>query len=106
MAMGVNMFGLRLTIDAQALSKKGQPAQNTTGVASARPIQLTRPPWLVVSPAPAMSAIVTRNTGAPSSAPIQNRRVMSTNSGFGSSVSEMVRGSSAMPQMGQAPGAG
>ena len=34
----------------------------------------------------------------------QNRRVMSINSGFFSSSSETVRGSKAMPQMGQLPG--
>ena len=33
------MFGLRLTIDAQPRSKNGQPAHQTTGVASTRPIQ-------------------------------------------------------------------
>ena len=40
-AISVNMFGLRLTIDAHARTKNGQPAQKTTGVASASPIQFT-----------------------------------------------------------------
>ena len=35
------MLGLRLTREAHARWKNGQPAQNTTGVASARPIQFT-----------------------------------------------------------------
>ena len=34
----------------------------------------------------------------------QNRRVIKTNSGFASSATEAVRGSKAMPQMGQVPG--
>jgi hypothetical protein len=33
-AISVNMLRLRLTIDIQPRSKKGQPAQRTTGVAS------------------------------------------------------------------------
>ena len=63
------MFGLRFTIDAHARSKNGQPAQNTTGVASARPIQFTArmPSASHQRPRRAMSAIVSTNTGAPSS---------------------------------------
>jgi hypothetical protein len=85
--MSVNMFGERLTIEAQPRSKNGQPAQSTTGVAHTRPIQLvtcmsTRPP----RPMPKiMSPIAVTNTGSASSAPIQKRRVMSTSSGFGGS---------------------
>ena len=37
--MSVNMFRLRLTIDCQPRTKKGQPHQRTTGVASANSIQ-------------------------------------------------------------------
>ena len=43
--------------------------------------------------------------GRLNAAAIQNRRVMSSSSGFGSSSAVIVRGSSAMPQIGQAPGA-
>ena len=43
------MFGLRLTIDAHARSKNGQPAQKTTGVAKTRPIQLTSGPRAIVT---------------------------------------------------------
>jgi hypothetical protein len=105
-AIRVNMFGLRLTIEAQPRSKKGQPAQSTTGVEKTSAIQLLtcgsiRPP----SPMPrSMSPIASRKTGSPSAAPIQKRRVMSTSSGFGRSSSVAVRGSSAMPQIGQLPG--
>ena len=51
-----------------------------------------------------MSAMVSRKTGAPSTSASQKRRVMSTSSGFGSSSSRPTRGSSAIPQIGQAPG--
>ena len=41
----MNMFGLRLTIEAHARSKNGQPPQSTTGVEATRPIQFaTRAP--------------------------------------------------------------
>ena len=100
------MFGLRFTTDAQARSKNGQPAQNTTGVEQASPIQFTVRMSMkrIKAPAPAMSAIVSTKTGAPSTSAIQNRRVMSTSSGFGASLEATTRGSSAIPQIGQAPG--
>ena len=99
------MFGLRLTIDVHARSKNGQPAQNTTGVASARPSQLIAAPRAIVSrPPAAMSAIATTTIGAASAAAIRKRRVMSTSSGFGPSSSVAVIGSSAIPQIGHAPG--
>jgi hypothetical protein len=34
MAISVNMFGLRLTAEAQPRSKNGQPPHSTTGVAN------------------------------------------------------------------------
>ena len=42
--------------------------------------------------------------GSVSASPIQNRRVMSTSSGFGPPSAVMDSGSSAMPQIGQFPG--
>jgi hypothetical protein len=51
-----------------------------------------------------MSPIVRTNTGAPSTRPIQKRRVMSTSSGLGASDRSATRGSSAIPHFGQAPG--
>src|SRR5215813_10943550 len=109
MAISVNMFGLRLTNDAHARAKKGQPAHQTTGVDSTNPAQLRRPPLDDMKRPPvSMSAIVTTNTGAVRSAAIASRRVMSTSSGFGaSSGSEAAldkSGSSAIPHFGQAPG--
>src|SRR5687767_12927338 len=51
-----------------------------------------------------MSPMVTRNTGAPRTTPIQNRRVMSASSGFGASLTSGTRGSSAIPHFGHVPG--
>src|SRR5436190_13027408 len=102
--MSVNMFGLRLTTETQARSKNGQPAQKITGVANTRPIQLSTPPCDIDNAPPrAISVIVSANTGAASRADHQNRRVIDTSSGFGRSSSVMTRGSSAIPQIGQAP---
>src|SRR6266566_5096386 len=104
--MSVNMFGLRLTIEIQPRSKNGQPAQNTTGVANTNPIQFSNAPCDIDrAPPRAMSIIVSANTGTVRSVDSQNRRVIDTSSGFGRSSSVMTRGSSAIPQIGQAPGA-
>jgi hypothetical protein len=50
------------------------------------------------------SAIAKANTGNPTMTLTQNRRVISANSGFGPSSTCAIRGSSAMPQIGQGPG--
>ena len=42
--------------------------------------------------------------GSVSASPIQNRRVMSTSSGFGPASAVTASGSSAIPQIGQLPG--
>jgi hypothetical protein len=69
------------------------------------PIQFSRAPCDIVNaPALAMSIIVSTNTGAARTADTQNRRVIDTSSGFGPSSSVITRGSSAIPQIGQAPG--
>ena len=52
-----------------------------------------------------MSAIAIRNSGAVRTAQTQNRRVISTSSGFVSSAAVGTIGSSAMPQIGHEPGA-
>src|SRR5262245_19334167 len=104
----VNMFGLAFWNDCHMRSKKGHPHQNTTGVASTSPIQFTvdAPSRWLTAASVSMAPIVTRTTGAPRTTPIQKRRVMSTSSGSGLSVRSGTRGSSAMPQIGQAPGPG
>ena len=64
-AISVNMFGLRLTMEIQARSKNGHPAQKTTGVARITPIQFGHAPCDIVSAPPlAMSIIVSAKTGA------------------------------------------
>ena len=49
------------------------------------------------------SEIMMASSGSVRAAPIQNRRVMLSSSGF-ASLTVMVIGSSAMPQIGQSPG--
>ena len=91
-----------------ARSKNGQPAQSTTGVAQhqADPVRHAHvePSAQAHARAPCRPSRA-RTPAAPEHAAIQNRRVMSTSSGFGPSSSVTVRGSSAMPQIGHAPGA-
>ena len=53
-----------------------------------------------------MLPIAIASSGAVSTTPTQKRRVMSRSSGFSSCAAVTVRGSSAMPQMGQCPGSG
>jgi hypothetical protein len=100
------MFGLRLTIERHARSKNGQPAHHTTGVANTRLIQFTALMLTkrMTPPLMTMSAIASTNTGTPSTSDSQKRLVMSISSGLGPSSSATTRGSSAMPQIGHAPG--
>ena len=104
----MNMFGLRFTSDAQARWKNGAPAHSTTGVASRSWAQArTRGDTACWSGWPGMrSDIAIATTGTASASPTQSRRVMFSSSGFACSASVMVRGSRAMPQIGQAPGPG
>ena len=117
MAISVNMLVLRFTSDAHPRWKNGQPPHSTTGVArmssSHGSIELhggstSRPPRSM--PIPPMNAcghnmlpMAIASSGAVSARLIQKRRVMSRSSGFASST-VTVRGSSAMPQIGQLPG--
>ncbi len=103
MPISVHMFGLRLRIESTQRTKNGQPAHSTTGVDNTSSSHdmvcgasgMNRwPP--IASPTPA-----TLNGSVH-----QKRRVKSTSSGFFSSSSDGISGSSAMPQIGQLPGAG
>src|SRR5580704_10456403 len=96
--MRVNMFRLRWTIEAQPRSKKGHPPHSTTGVASANSTHPNIGPGL--RPENMMAS-----SGTVSAAPIHRRRVILFSSGL-VSPAVTVSGSSAMPQMGQAPGPG
>ena len=92
--------------DAQPRSSSGQPAQSTTGVEKARPIQLqTHVDAAAQAHAEHHVAHGQHEHGETERSPDHIRRVMSASSGFGASSSVMVRGSRAMPQIGQAPGA-
>ncbi|SPU46553.1 Uncharacterised protein [Brevundimonas diminuta] len=98
------MFRWRVTSDLAPRSKKGQPDQSTTGVASANWIQAeVWPLMLIISPV-RWPPISRANTGTDSASPIQNRRVKSVSSGFGALAAVTSSGSSAMPQIGQEPG--
>ena len=107
-AISVNMLLLRFTIEAQPRWKKGHPPQSTTGVASSNSIHASRPPGSACRDGipGSMSIIARMNRGAVSARLIQKRRVMSRSSGFSSPVAVTVRGSRAMPQIGQLPGLG
>ena len=94
-------------IEYQARTKNGQPPQSTTGAASASEIQLTKPrPIAVRTGSPGIISLIARaNSGSDSAALTQKRRFMSISSELSSSPSVVVRGSRAMPQIGQKPGA-
>src|SRR5439155_1662748 len=104
MEISVNMFGLRLTIDAHPRSKKGHPPQTTTGVDKTSSIQVAARLESRCASGGAMPDMPRRRTGAVRTRLTQNRRLMAVSSGFGSSSAVTVRGSSAMPQIGQEPG--
>src|SRR5690242_12601419 len=100
------MLRLRLTIENHARTKNGQPPQSTTGVASTSEIQLMNcgPIALRTGSPGNASLMLSNNKGNVSATLIQKRRFMSTSSELSSS-SVAVRGSSAIPQIGQNPGA-
>src|SRR4051794_40217550 len=101
------MLRLRLTIDAQPRSKKGQPPQSTTGVARISCTQLREAGGRERAGLQAgnMPDLPSSSSGRESAALTQKRRRMSRSSGFSSSPPAVtVRGSRAMPQIGQLPG--
>src|SRR5207253_1058467 len=81
--------------DLHPLAKNGAPPQTTTGVASTS-----------CSQAELTCAIDTMSRGIVSAREIQKRRDIEASSGSGLPSSVATTGSSAMPQSGQAPGAG
>ena len=102
MPISVHMLGLPRRMDSTQRTKNGKPAHSTTGVASTSSTHDivcgatgTRrwPPIAIATP-----AIVSGNVH-------QKRRVKSSSSGLRSSSSDGMTGSSAMPQIGQFPGA-
>src|SRR5437016_788247 len=93
MAMRVNMLSCRLISEAQARTKNGHPLHTTTGAARTSCSHA----GIIISIEPASSGTVRI-------ALTTKRRHMSVSSGFVVSSRVAVRGSSAMPQMGQEPG--
>src|SRR5215470_14857296 len=96
----------RFTMDVQPRSKKDHPAQRTTGVAKSNSSHESHPAgsacWTGIPGN--MSAMAMIKSGAVRTTLIQKRRVMSRSSGFSSTLAVTVRGSSAIPQIGQWPG--
>ena len=99
------MLRFRVTIDCQPRTKNGQPPHSTTGADSTSWIQSDTVGSIQRARAGAIiSPIESASTGIVSTRLIQNRRVMSTSSGFGPSSAANSTGSSAMPHFGQLPG--
>jgi hypothetical protein len=99
------MLGERLRSDAQNRWKKGSAAQSTTGVASTNCSQPSSgSPIQCSKGSPTMPPIARSRIGTASAALTQSRRVKSMSSGLGPSSPVITAGSSAMPQIGQAPG--
>jgi len=98
------MLRLRVRSEVQNRAKNGQPPHSTTGVASASCTQTAVRIGSSSQPSNSMpttsSASGTVNTALP-----HKRRVMSMSSGLGPSSRDDSSGSSAMPQIGQLPGA-
>ena len=99
------MLRLRVTSDCQPRTKKTQPPHQTTGVASSISSHWRR--WGLIRASTlwghnsALMALI--NTGMANMLLTQKRRVISRSSESSSSAST-VRGSSAMPHLGQLPG--
>jgi hypothetical protein len=101
------MFRLRFFTERAARSKNGHAAHVQTGVASASSTN-TRPRIDMRFPnafAKDISPMASKTSGTVSAVANQKRRRMSRNSAFSPSSWEGVTGSSAMPQIGQLPGA-
>src|SRR5205085_6599070 len=103
--MSVNMLRCRLNNECQPRTKNGQPAQRTAGVARTNWIQRDASPAIQAGALGIRCDIANKKTGKVRTAPIQSRRVMSLSSESSSGLAaEIVFGSRAIPQMGQAPG--
>ncbi len=103
MPISVHMLGLAVRIEAMQRTKKGHAPHSTTGVASTSCAQLRTVAGMAgTSDAP---HIARTRVAADSGSVHQKRRRKSTSSGFSSGSAVGITGSSAMPQMGQLPGA-
>ena len=102
------MLRRRLTSETQPRTKNGHPPHSTTGDASASwTHMIVLIPSASCTGCPGISSdIASANTGSVSMSPTMNRRVMSRSSVLSSGSPVMVRGSSAIPQIGHEPGWG
>src|SRR5579864_7695403 len=100
------MLGLRLSSEVQKRWKNDMPHQRTTGVARMNSSHGMRGPSKIRmnSCGQIMLPMAMASSGAVSMTLIKKRRVMSRSSGFSSAEAVTVRGSRAMPQIGQEPG--
>src|SRR6266853_4696600 len=85
---------------------KGQPAYSTTGAASRNSAHGRDAPGRIrlTGISEIIAAMATASSGRVSVTLTQNRRLISRNSGLSSSTAAALRGSSAIPQIGQEPG--
>ena len=113
------MLSCQVRKERQPRSRNGQPAQSTIGVASVActhcdhvtfmrcgsPEAVAKRSTHAVTSTPGnASPMARRRSGTVRTSATQNRRNMSTSSGFGPSPADGANGSSAMPQIGQLPG--
>ena len=99
--ISVHIFGLRWRTEAQPRLKKGQPAHRTMGSESSSSIQLCVAIENQPKRCPHIASTVTMMVKG---SVHQKRRLKSFSSGFSSSSSEGINGSSVMPHLGQLPG--
>ena len=98
------MLRFRVTSEVQPRSKKGAPAQSTTGIASASCAQGFQAPCSKASSPGTISPMVMTTSGTVSAAATAKRRRKSISSGLGGASAVKATGSKAMPQTGQAAG--
>ena len=101
------MLGLSGASERAPRTRNGQPAQSTTGAARKSSTQRRTPTGRrSASGRPGIMSLIARTkSGADRAADTTRRRRMSTSSALSSSSSaDTSAGSSAIPQMGQAPG--
>jgi len=106
MEISVYILSWRDTSEFQPRTKNGHAAHSTTGVDNTNCIHPDTTGLMdscKFNPG-RCSSIARTNTGRVNASPIQKRRVMSMSSALGTSSTLATSGSSAMPQMGHAPG--
>ena len=106
-AIRVNMLRLRVRTEAQPRTKKGHPAQSTTGVASSSCAHTEAVAGIRSCSHGTKWRPISRMTmGIVKAVATQKRRVMSASSGLGPASAVTVTGSRAIPQIGHDPGPG